>query len=217
MGPRGRACRPALDVVRSGMATVSEIDMAPRAQGRAAKGLTLEFVRELGEGDLALLATERGTKTPAISRLRDRHHALARVLASGMSDAEASMVTGYCPSRISILKSDPSFKDLLSSYRNIEAGAAADFGQRATVLTLTAMDNIQEMLEADEGGDIVPIGMQLEIAKTFSDRTGHAPLTKTMNINANVDLGSRIEKARARLAALSAPVDAEFTVIEPPG
>lgn len=154
-----------------------------------------EFVRELGEADFALLASERGVKAPSIKRLRDRHHALARCLAQGMKPAEASAVTGYDVSRISILQSDPSFKELLGHYRIVENSLAADFQDRATLLTLTAMDTLQEAAENDE----LTVGQALEIAKTFADRTGHAPVQKVQQTNINLDLGSRLASARARV------------------
>lgn len=213
--------------------TVSELAFGgPRTRGRAKKPVEVEFVRELTESDLALLASERGIKPRPIAKLRDRHHALARCLASGMKDEEASAVTGYDPSRISILKADDTFKGLVAFYHSREDAALADFQTRAAVLTLTAMEEIQERLESDE--DPVPMGQLLEITKTFADRTGHAPIQRQVNLNANVDLGNRLEAARRRLAQLEAPkpdtptdttaetsypheiLDAEYVVILPP-
>lgn len=152
-------------------------------------------MRDLSPADLALLASERQVQAPKIQRLRDRHHALAKCLAEGMSNAEAAAVTGYDPSRISILKGDASFQELVAHYRQVEDALLAEFTQRATILTLTAMDNLQEAAEAGE----LTVGQSLEIAKTFADRTGHAPLQRVQQTNINVDLGGRLQAARSRL------------------
>ena len=176
---------------------ISELDIGPRGRGRASKALDASMVRPLAPSDLALLASERGTASRPVARLRDRHHSLARCLARGMSNAEAAIVTGYDPSRISVLKGDPSFQELLSYYRACEDELLADFTQRATDLTLTAMDALQEAIE-DEENPMAP-AMILEVAKFAADRTGHAPVTKSLNVNVNADLGNRLDAARKRL------------------
>lgn len=175
--------------------TVDELNIAPRTRGRGTSPLQVEFHRELTQSDLALLASERGIKPTQLTRIRDRHHALARCLASGMSNTEASAVTGYDPSRISILLSDPTFKELLQGYRSIEQGLLADFTERATTLTLTVMENLQEKAE---NGDLSS-SEELEILKATADRTGHAPVQKNLNLNVNAELGNRLAAARRRL------------------
>lgn len=200
---------------RRGMVTVAEIGAtAPRTRGRAAKPAVVSYVRELGESDIALLAGERGTAPRPIERIRDRHHALARVLAQGMTDTEASLVTGYDPSRISILKSDPGFRQLLADYHKIENAAAAAFEDRAAVLRNSAMNRLQDLVEDDEE----PLGAStlLEIAKFGADRTGHAPVQKVQQTNVNIGLGARMQAARARLAPPPPVVDAEFSVVGGP-
>ena len=180
--------------------SVAELNIAPRLNGRAPSTATVEFVRELVPADLALLASERENpvKPPALKQLRDRHHALARCLAQGMTHGEASAVTGYDLPRISILKSDPTFRELVAHYLSQEDALAADYSERATTLALTAMNRLQEALEDEE----TPLSdsMALEIAKFASDRTGHAPIAKSVNVNLNSDLGNRMAAARKRLA-----------------
>lgn len=190
---------------------VPELDIAPRLKGRATKVVSVRYVRDLQPGDLALLASERGIAAAPIKRLRDRHHALARCIAQGMSAADASAVTGYELATISMLKSDPSFRELVANYHRVEDSVMADFMQRTTTLTLTAMNNLQEKLEDDENP--VPVSMELEIFKAGADRIGHAPVQKNQNINVNLGTGDRLSAARARLRALAAPTDAEFTEV----
>lgn len=178
----------------------AELNLTPRTRGRAASPLAIEVTGELRPADLALLASERGIVAPTIVRLRERHHHLARVLAGGANNSEASLITGYDPSRISILRSDPTFQALMADYRSIEDGLLADFVDRATTLGMTAMSNLQDKLEEGSTSD----SMELEIAKFAADRTGHAPVQKSVSLSANVELGSRLNAARKRMQAAQA-------------
>lgn len=179
---------------------IAELDFGRiRTRGRAKAPTALKRIRELGEADLALLASSRESVPPPLTtQLRERHHALARCLAQGMADGDCSAVTGYSLSRISILKHDPSFIELLAHYRKVENSLLADFTERATQVSMTALDIIADRLEADP--DTIPLGQALEIVKQMADRTGHAPVQKSVNLNANVDLGNRLASARKRLS-----------------
>jgi hypothetical protein len=182
------------------MAFAEELDIAPRTKGRAGKAVSFGTARELSAADLALLASERGVKPTAIVQLRERHHALARCLAGGMSNSEAAIITGYDPSRISILKSDPLFTKLVEDYRTMSSAVTADFVERTNVLALTAVNRMQEALENEESPP--SLAQTLEIAKYAADRTGNAPTTKTQNVNVNVNLGDRLRAARERSNAI---------------
>ena len=176
--------------------TFSELDIAPRTKGRAVKQVVLEPAGELTPADLALLASERGIKPTPIKMLRERHRALARCIAAGMSNAEASVITGYDTSRISILKNDPSFAALVEDFKTLSAGVQADFVERANVLALAVVDSLIEDLENEEK-PLSP-ATKLEIGKFAADRTGNGPSTKTQNVNVHVNLGDRLRAARER-------------------
>lgn len=188
------------------------LDLTPRTRGRAAKDILLEVERELTTADLALLSVERGIEPRPIQRLRDRHHSLARCLASGMSEAEASVVTSYSLSRISILKSDPAFKDLVDFYRaNVDA-AFADTQARMATLTNEAIAELSDRLE--EKPDEFSIKDLVEVTKVMADRSGNGPQTKTTQVNVNIDLAARMEAGRRR-AEQARIVDASFVEVEP--
>lgn len=177
--------------------------------GRAAKALHAEVVRELTQSDLALLATERGVQPTHVQRITDRHHALARCLASGMSATEAGLCTGYTSSRISVLRGDPAFEELIAFYRAGKAEQVLDYQQNAAIARNLATTIIIEKMDAElqregQGDELVSAGMALDVAKTFADRTGHGPQSKTTNLNVNVNLGDRMKAARERVA-LSPP------------
>lgn len=167
-----------------------------RTRGRAPKPVPAVELRDLTDADLALLDTEKGVRAPTIKKLKESHHALARALASGMRPAEAAQVTGYSLSRISIIQADPAFKDLMEVYR-AEVGEAYDVlhGKMAAM----AVDAVEEMHERllDDPTEF-STNQLLDVAKTFADRTGFGPATKSTTVNVNVDLANRLEAGRRR-------------------
>lgn len=177
--------------------TVAELTASIEPRGRRPVPLDVRTVGEITEADLSLLAGSRGTQPRPIQKLRDRHHALAKALAGGMSVTEASLVTGYDPAWISSLQRVPAFKQLLAEYGSVRDGCFADFQERAAVVTLEALNQIHDTLE--EEGEKVSIDQKLEIVKTLADRTGHAPVAKSVQVNATVDLTDRLARARARV------------------
>lgn len=167
-----------------------------RVKGRTSRPIAATQVRELIEADLALLATERGTKPVPITELRARHHALARALAAGMTQNEAAACTGYSVSRVSILCSDPSFRELLEFYRSEVRGnfdAGLEMMKVGHVVAVNELvDRIAETPEAVETPDLI------KAIATFSDRVGLGPQSKSTNVNVNVDISSRLDAARRR-------------------
>jgi len=88
------------------------------SRGRRAVPVDYDIVRPLTEADMALMAiADAGSKPPELKRITDRHHQLARLLASGMKPGEAALQVGYDVSRVSILMNSPAFLELLALYR----------------------------------------------------------------------------------------------------
>jgi hypothetical protein len=170
-----------------------------RTSGRAAQPLDAVQVRELTEEDLALLADERGTKAPPLKRLGERHHALARCLASGMSPANAAISCGYVGSRVSILLADPAFKELLEFYRADVNDKYLDMHGVLAGLSLDAAMALRERLEDDATLDEpkMTVGQLTELVKLGADRTGFGP--QSSQVNVNVDLAGRLQAARERV------------------
>ncbi len=171
--------------------------------GRAPKALQAEVVRELTTSDLALLSTERGIQPTHVQRITDRHHALARCLASGMSATEAGLCTGYTASRISVLRGDPAFEELIAFYRADRGAEVQDLQQKFTALAKDATTEIQERLELDPAS--FGLDHLLDTVKLAADRSGNGPQSKTTNLNVNVNLGDRMKAARERIAAPASP------------
>lgn len=137
-----------------------------------------------------------GAKAIGVKRLRERHHALARLLAQGVKPGEAALIAGYCPSRVSILQRDPAFQELLTHYRSQMNLAAIDLGTRLGHLGSTAIEELQERLE--EAPETFTNRELMEASELAADRTGYGPQSTTKNLNVNVNLAQRLEAARKR-------------------
>ena len=178
------------------------LDLSPvgsHGPGRPAKALRAEFSHELTAEELAKPPVKTQT-SPSLKKIRDTHHALARVLANGMSETEASLVTGYSLSRISILKADPQFASLLEFYRNETIEGQADFRARMVNVGLDALQELAERLEDDP--DSFSPALLKDIVKDMADRTGHAPQRGPANVTQiNVGLSDRMARARERAAS----------------
>lgn len=148
----------------------------------------------------ALTADEVAAKpvavTPTVKRLRDSHHTLARLLAAGLSGEQASVQTGYSQSRISVLRNDPTFQNLVAFYRHSRDEARADLEAR---YLLIANDYAQHIHEAvlDEPEEI-PIMQALEVFKAMADRGGMAPVARSINKSITMNIGDRLDAARRR-------------------
>lgn len=141
--------------------------------GRRALPVSFEVAREVGESDLHLVATQDVGSTPSpLQRITDRHHQLARLLASGTPESEASLICGYDPSRISNLKKSPAFQELLALYRK---GAEQKWASTVERMAGVARDALEELSSRLEENPAKFTNMELaKITTELSDRTvGH--------------------------------------------
>ena len=175
-----------------------------RIGGRKKAPLVFEYLRDLDADDVVALQEERQSSAPAIKVLRAKHHALAKLLASGVSEGDAAIMIGYSSSRISVLKSDPSFRELMTFYQAKDqerhfdmAEAIADFG--GDVLNVIA-----DRLETDP--DSFTISQLNELMKTSLDRSGFGPSAK-QEVNVKVGLADRFEAARKRVESHKRPAN----------
>jgi len=108
-------------------------------------------VRDLDDGDLPAILDppEVGSQTPTVLELRHGHHTIARLLADGTKQVEISAITGYSQSRISILKGDPAFQELIEYYRTQKEAIYLDVHQRLGTLAITAVEELQQRLDEE--------------------------------------------------------------------
>ena len=191
------------------------MDLELALSGRKHQPIMAEVVRSLTEADVALLATERGIQPSSIKKLTDSHHALARCLAAGMSNAEASSITGYTPSRISVLRDSPLFVELVEHYKKNAESSLADFQGRMLSVGLTALDELKDRLETEP--EKIGTATIIEAVKALADRTGHGAQTKSTNVNISVSLASRVAEGRRRAQELSTRVSPHVPDVLGPG
>lgn len=173
------------------------------ARGRSTAPLTAEVLGELTDEDIVLLETSAlGTEPTTVKKIRDSHHWLARLLAEGKKDAEASAITGYSVSRISILKSDPAFQEVLQHYRDIREEVFVDVVERFKVLALDATGELQDRLSEEPDG--FSNGQLLDVLKAVGDRAGYAPVQKSQTmIGIGIIPSDRLQKLKETVDASS--------------
>ena len=172
----------------------------------AAAPVVTEVVRELRDADLVLLgqqpvAARNGT---SLRRLRESHHKVARLLADGLEPAEVAMTSGYSLSRVYVLSNDPSFRELVSFYRDNKNKEYSDFHSRLAMLATDATQELHARL--DEEPEKMSNEFLADLVKTLADRTGHAPISKTVSTNVNINLADRLARGRQRAAEFTGQV-----------
>lgn len=129
----------------------------------------IEFVRNLTPADEAASALALPSQASAAVRLRGAHHGLARLLAGGMRDYEASYATGYSAGYIGQLRKDPAFAELVSHYQDQAVAEYIDAHKQLATLGQTALEILQERIETDS--DKIGLKTLTDIAAMALDRS----------------------------------------------
>lgn len=133
------------------LAAILDLDSIPSARGAKPKPLEISYVRDLNELDIPKLTApdSLGDKPPTLKELRHSHHLLARSLAEGKAPAEAGAITGYSPSRISILQNDPAFAELIEYYKGQVEVKYVELHERVATLSKDAVEELLARLDDD--------------------------------------------------------------------
>lgn len=176
LGPK---VTPLVEVQMSLDALIDEV-MAPRGRGRKTSEVSAVTRRSLTKADVdALWALPEGglsSVTPPLQRIRFQHHSLARLLAEGRPQEECALITGFSPSRISILKQDPAFKELLASYLASTQAVYVNVHERLAALGLNTIEELMERLDTEP--DSFSHNELMELSKLTLDRSGYGPASK---------------------------------------
>jgi hypothetical protein len=134
-------------------------------------------------------------------KLRDSHHMIARLAASGLRTYEIEERTGYSYVRIRDLLASPAMEELIAQYRKkVDEAFVQSQDQFFTLATrnmLAAERHIADHIaELDETGELLPVRTALAISRDAADRFGYGK--KTQNLNINVDFAAQLERAIAR-------------------
>jgi hypothetical protein len=164
------------------------------------KGFEVLSVRELTAEDVKGL---KRAKLPAFKKLRNAHHRLALLLATGMPHTQVGDLVGYSQTRLSTLLADPAFQNLVETKRGLIEAQSIDqigeFNRRILTNGLMAEELIAERLEAaieGETEDEIPWAVLLKASRDAADRVGLAK--RSVAVNVNVDFASRLDKAIQR-------------------
>src|SRR5690348_2312937 len=162
-------------------------------------------VRPLVEADLEYLRQPSATARDA--RLKDSHHQVARLLATGLKLWEVAERTGYSYARVMTLSVDPSVQELVANYRSMVSDSwreSIDELQRTAVSNMTKAERMlaDKLDAADEAGETLPTRELLAITSDRMDRFGYGK--KNMNLNVNVDFAAKLEAAIARTRKVAA-------------
>lgn len=112
----------------------------------------------------------------------------------------AGTILGYDPARISVLKSDPTFMELVEFYSNDIQQKYVDKHEVLAGVMVDAALEIQERLDDDTKREKISMRDLIKVVELGADRTGFGP-TVRQEVNVNVNVASRLKQARQRVAA----------------
>lgn len=148
--------------------------------------------RELKLDDL--LGADTGPPESVVKKMRDSHHAVARLLAEGKRVEEVALITGYSPGRIATLKGDQSFQELLIYYRERQEEIFVSVTERLAQLGGDVVQELQTRL--DEQPEAFTVGQLNELMKSLMDRTGNGPTSTQKHEHRHILSAEDIEKIR---------------------
>jgi hypothetical protein len=159
----------------------------------------LVSVRPLVPIDLEAL--RQPTAKVKITRIRERHHDVARLAASGLTNREIAYRLGYAETRICTLLQDPSIVELVKTYtaQKNEAWLSHIDQIQEDALRATAIASrmiLDELEDHDEAGTRPPLKELVNLSADRMDRFGYGK--RQTNVNVNVDFAKRLEAAITR-------------------
>lgn len=146
--------------------------IAPPGKGRRPAPIIYGPPRPLSELDIASMwdAQATGLKgVPRLKTLRYNHHMLAKAVASGKTLLECSQLCGLTVHRISDLKNDPAFQELVSFYSDELAEVYVDVHQRMAALGTSVLEELQDRFDSEP--DQFTKRELMELFTTMADRS----------------------------------------------
>lgn len=184
------------DELESMSELVEELTLGTARGGRrpGAKVSVVE-VRGLGEVDLELLENPPNSGVgPQFPEIKHQHHQIAGLIAKGVDNAEISLITGFAPSYISMLKSSPDMKELVEYYRVQAEERTVNAIARLKQMGVSSIEEVQKRLnEAPEKFthgqlmDMVEIGLikPMAVGAAAAGAQGGAGAASGIQINLN--------------------------------
>ena len=159
-------------------------------------------IEDMTREDMAAILQPAYRQTVSPDRLRDSHHRVARLAASGLRNWEISQKTGYSLARVGQLLGAPAMQDLVAKYRGkVDAAWLAQVGDDYAIAVRSrqmALNQRYDRLEAADCGDIPPIPLKDLNAIIADTEDRYGVMKKSGNINLNADFAAELERAIAR-------------------
>jgi len=138
-------------------------------------------------------------------KFRDAHHQVALLFAMGHSIETVMEITGYSYGRITTLRGDPAFQDLIARKREKVEATHIDANEAGyaemTRLRQGYLRHLgQHLEEADEAGETVSPKTALAIAVEMADRTGL--VRHSTNTQVQIQLGTELEERIRKFNAM---------------
>lgn len=143
--------------------------VTPPGKGRRPAPIDYLVTRELGAEDVVKLWELPAERVTPLKKLRYNHHLLAKAVASGKSLMECSAITGLSGARISVIKNDPAFMELVSFYAEELHEVFVDVHARMAALGTSVLEELQERF--DEAPDKFTKKELMELFTTMADRS----------------------------------------------
>ena len=152
-------------------------------------------VRQITRDELPRLH-ERRAELPVVAQIRDSHHRVARLVASGLRITEVAERSGYSYAFGSRRVNDPALRELVAHYRKMvdDAFVASqdEYHTLSTANMLAAERHIADHIsDLDNKGELLPVRIALAISADKADRFGYGK--KQTNLNVNVDFAKNLE------------------------
>lgn len=157
-------------------------------------------VRPLNEADLPALR-EKSAPMARLTALRDSHHTVARLMASGMTNVQIAETTGHSLGSMTRYRRDPSMMELVAHYRALVTDEWLNDVDRISSMSVSAIAKGLRTIhdhfdDADSRGELVPMNRALNVVSDLMDRFGYGK--KSQQTNLNVNYAAELEAAIAR-------------------
>jgi len=180
-------------------------------RGKLAKTPQVVGVRPLTREDMLRLQAPRPSQNRP-KAMRETHHRLARMVASGIYSTEQILhLTGYSYTRFHQLSKDPAFCQLVTQYRDkVDEAYVRSLDEFYETETSTMRRAAQQLAEhfddCEETGEKLPVKTLLAVIADRADRFGYSK--KVINRNENLDFAAMMEQI-ARASGRSNVIDAK--------
>lgn len=149
------------------------------------------------------LAGPMAARVDAVQVIRDRHHSVARLLATGIPYGTIASNLGMSTASVRILARDPSVMELVAEYHVEFVGEIKPLADETIRLLggirIKGLRMAHEILEeAEAKGEHLPIQRLVSLIELSTDRTGYAKRTEV--VHRDGDLAEKLARARQRSA-----------------